>query len=383
MARKKIERNISYDDIRDTYYVNLDYGKDQSGTRIKKTVTCKTKTEARKILRDHESKKDKQEAIFPKKITVAQWLDFWMDNYVNTNCEATTIYAYKNIINNHIDPYFENKEIQTLAPIDIQKYYTYELTEVGLSPNTVKKHHVLLKTALKAAYTSGIVSKNPLDFVEAPKEVEKNIHYYKLEDLQRLLEVSEGTRFELPVKLGGLLGMRREEMCGLKWENVNLDDCTLCISVVRTAAGADQIIKNPKTKTSHRTLKFDEGIKESFLREKEKQKQNKKLFPDKYTFNDFVLVNPLGVPYRPNYLSEMFTRFLEKENLPPLTLHGLRHTFASVANSAGMSLFDISKALGHSSPSVTGNVYTHVFFDAHENVTTAVSNAATSKKAKK
>jgi len=89
---------------------------------------------------------------------------------------------------------------------------------------------------------------------------------------------------------------------------------------------------------------------------------------DAYQNNNYVLTHEDGRPIRPNYASELFKRFILDNDLPPLTLHGLRHSFASVANAKGVSLFDIGKALGHSSTATTGKIYTHLLDQDHRNM---------------
>ena len=96
---------------------------------------------------------------------------------------------------------------------------------------------------------------------------------------------------------------------------------------------------------------------------------------EKNTITVDVVAWPNGTPIRPNYVSDRFTNLIQSNHLPPLTLHGLRHTFASLANAQGVSQFDIGKALGHSTPSTTGKIYTHLFDPTHENTVSSVSDA--------
>lgn len=124
MARKRIERNISYDDVRKKYYVNLDFGFGSDGKQIKKAQTFSTLTEARKALRAHEVKKDRGEVVKPNRLTVADWLQYWMDNVIRLNRAVTTAYAYDNIIENHIAPQLGKVPWQRLTPQKIQHDYT-------------------------------------------------------------------------------------------------------------------------------------------------------------------------------------------------------------------------------------------------------------------
>jgi len=101
-------------------------------------------------------------------------------------------------------------------------------------------------------------------------------------------------------------------------------------------------------------------------KEQSKQEKYKDFFGDLYDTGDYVIVNEQGKPIRPNYVSELFKVFIKENDLPPITLHGLRHSFASIANAKGVTLYDIGKALGHSTPSTTGKIYTHLLDQNHQ-----------------
>lgn len=151
MARKRVERNISYDDVRKKFYVNLDFGFGTNGKQIKKTQTFSTITEARKALRAHEVKKDRGEVVQPRQTTVADWLRYWLENIVRPYRAETTVYGYRNMIENYLVPRLGKIQLQALTPQKIQRYYTDLLTKTTLSSNTVRKHHDLLRTALDVA----------------------------------------------------------------------------------------------------------------------------------------------------------------------------------------------------------------------------------------
>ena len=101
MARKVIERNISYDDIRGKYYVTLHHGV-KKGKQIKTTETFTKKRDAKRRLIEFESERDKGEAVMPNSYTLSEWLDYWLENIVLTSCAKTTYTGYKYIVYNHI-----------------------------------------------------------------------------------------------------------------------------------------------------------------------------------------------------------------------------------------------------------------------------------------
>ena len=133
-------------------------------------------------------------------------------------------------------------------------------------------------------------------------------------------------------------------------------------------AGNTVVTKDPKTSTSVRTLYMTEDIEDLLKREKEKQESYKQALGNGYQDSGYVFTHEDGRPVRPNYASDLFKKFIEDNNLPPLTLHGLRHSFASIANSKDIPMYDIGKALGHSSPSTTSRIYAHLLDRDHEEI---------------
>lgn len=366
MARTRVETNISYDDVKKLYYVTFDYGKDENGKRNKPTKTFISKSEAKKALKEFEANRTKGTLVMPKKTTLQEWLTYWMENVIKPTREETTIYGYQKIIDNHIVPELGNIPVQELKAQQIQRYYANMAKEKGLSPNTIRKHHDLLNSALKLAVKQEVIMNNPLDKVETPKLKETDIGFYSPEQLNELLEAVKGDRLEAIVYLGGMAGLRREEICGLKWSNIDFDKKIIHVVQVRTAAGKNEVVKDPKSKSSKRDISIPDSMLNVLKKEKAKQEENKEYLGAGYIGGDLIAVHEDGKPYRPNYLSEIFTRFIKTNNFSYITLHGLRHSFASAANAAGVSLFDISKTLGHSNTAITGKIYTHVTDKAHE-----------------
>ena len=179
----------------------------------------------------------------------------------------------------------------------------------------------------------------------------------------------------LAVKLAGSLGLRREEICGLKWESVDFQRRVVHIKEARTAYGATVVQKETKNRSSMRTLFMPDELYELLRREKARQEQERAIRGGDYAASGHVVLDREGLPYSPNALSLAFTRFVRRNNLPRLTFHGLRHTFATIASCQGASLFDIGKALGHSTPSTTGRIYTHLVDRTHEETLLLVSAA--------
>lgn len=380
MARKAVERNIAYDDQRKLYYVSMELGRDENGKRIKQYRTFPTLAAARNGLRDFhaglERERELERKLAPaQELDLSHWLEYWMDSIVRPNRAETTVYAYQKIIDNHIDPALGTVPLKRLTPKMVQEYYTEIQRANGLSSNTMRRHHDLLSSALRSAVRQDVIPASPMERVEPPRVRTTESYFYNNQELKLLYQKIEGNILELAVKLAGSLGMRREEICGLKWENVDLQRHLVLIREARTAYGATIVQKETKNRSSVRTLYLPDEVYLLLEQEQARQQQERCLQSPTYNPTDHVILDAKGVPYSPNALSLAFTRFVRKNHLPRLTLHGLRHTFATIASAQGVPLFDIGKAMGHSTPATTGRIYTHLVDRTHEETLLLVSAA--------
>ena len=340
----------------DKYRVCFDYGVDRSGKRIRKYRTFDTKRDATRAFNEHKVKMDKGTQVLPSEYTFAQWLDYWYKDIILPQIEETTAYGYRGMIENYLKPQLGEIRLQKLTARDIQQYYTWLMGEKELSPNTVIKHHNLLTNTLNAAERQEYITKNPMRAVSPPKKRQREAKFYTPEQLGTLLDKAVGTRLELPVYICAYLGLRRGELCGLRWSDIDLEHQTITIENTRTQAGKKEIEKGTKTASSTQACRAT--------------------YKNAYDDNDYVIVMEDGKPFRPNYLSELFGKFLADNDLPKIVLHELRHTFASLSNQAGIPAYNIGKALGHSTPATTQKIYTHLLDQTHTQAVEGVAAIA-------
>ena len=360
----------------DKYRVCFDYGIDREGNRVRKYRTFDTKRDATRAFNEHKVKMDKGTQIMPSEYTFAQWLDYWYKDIILPQIEETTAYGYRGMIENYLKPQLGEIRLQKLTARDIQQYYTWLMGEKELSPNTVIKHHNLLTNTLNAAERQEYITKNPMRAVSPPKKRQREAKFYTPEQLGILLDKAVGTRLELPVFICTYLGLRRGELCGLRWSDVDLEHQTITIENTRTQAGKKEIEKGTKTASSTRTLYLPDTLCDMLKAAREHQQACRAEYKNAYDDNDYVVVMEDGRPFRPNYLSELFGKFLADNDLPKIVLHDLRHTFASLSNQAGIPAYNIGKALGHSTPATTQKIYTHLLDQTHTQAVEGVAAIA-------
>ena len=313
--------------------------------------------------------------------TLAQWLRYWLTHMVEPHRARTTVYCYTNIVEKHLIPALGEVRLTALTPTMIESYYQWLGSEKNLSPNTVYKHHILLHTSLQQAYRHGALPDNPINRTTPPTTIPGCSHYYTPKQVAQLLALVQGHPLELPVSLACYLGLRRGEILGLRWKDIDLQGGLIFIRQVRTTIGHSIVTKQPKTAGSNRTLCIS-SLKNllGLLRDmyKLRVQQNHYCGPD-----DYVVLDTRNQPWHPNSMTSTFTNFAAACGLPPITLHGLRHTFASMASNARVPMYQISQAMGHSSTATTQRIYTHLFDLTHGEVLNAVAKSIPTPKAPK
>ena len=310
----------------DKYRVCFDYGVDREGKRVRKYRTFDTKRDAIRAFNEHKVKMDRG----------------------RRSCRANT----------------RSRSGLTTGTIILSCHRSSKRR------HTVIKHHNLLTNTLNAAERQEYITKNPMRAVSPPKKRQREAKFYTPEQLGVLLAKAVGTRLELPMFICAYLGLRRGELCGLRWSDVDLEHHTITIENTRTQAGKKEIEKGTKTASSTRTLYLPDTLCDMLKAAKEHQQACRA------TYKNTVIVMEDGRPFRPNYLSELFGKFLAANDLPKIVLHELRHTFASLSNQAGIPAYNIGKALGHSTPATTQKIYTHLLDQTHTQAVEGVAAIA-------
>lgn len=323
------------------FQVTFDHGR-VDGKRHKPTKTYDTLKEADEALTTFKFNKQNNLSATSNSMSVVDMLDYWMKHYVKDHCEETTRYGYNNIISKHMAPYFGDLKLSDLRPMHIQNYYSYLVKEKALSPNTVHRHHACIRSALNYGVSQEFTHRNAAIALTLPKKNHFEGKAYNEEQMDELLKKINGTKLEVPVYLAGKLGLRREEISGLKWKNVNFEERTINIVEVRTSAGKNVITKMPKTKESKRSLYMPDDVLEILLKHRSKQEYFKNLLKSEYVDSDYVYAKDNGEPYRVNSVTEQFNKFLRVNNFPKIRLHDLRHSTASILYENKIDLKSIS-----------------------------------------
>lgn len=376
MSRKTILPNISYDTQRRCYYAAM-YVKDKKGGKPRRTTRCFPTLElAIQALDRYNAGKVLSQGTGTEVLTVGQWLTYWLEQVIAPSRTASTVHGYQMIIRNHLAPALGQIKLTELTAPQIQQYLNRKQGE-GLCSNTIRKHHGVLHNALEHARKQELVRRNVAEYAVPPSSSRPEHHFYDSETMSKLFELLSGTSLEPVVKLAGYLGLRRSEICGLKWSHVDREAKVITIAEARTAVNGQSVDKGTKNQSSVRRLGYQglADMEELMERLWNQRLEEMAALGEKYQDGGFVVCHNGGKPYQPDYLSNRLQRVLRTTELPYVTLHGLRHSFASIAHSRNVPLFGISKALGHSNTTTTTQIYMHLFDDTHLSVVQEVGRA--------
>lgn len=277
------------------------------------------------------------------KITFKKIASKYLSVRKNTIAISTYI-SYENIINNHLIKYFGEMIISDITPLIIEEYTSKKSMEI--SKNTVKKHHTMLNLIFKFAIKVKLISDNPMKNIYAVKTTKPNTQFYRSEDLIKLFFCMKNTHLYGLVLLCSL-GLRRSEALAVKWSDINFENYELVVS------GKIDVLNNYsktlKNKSSHRVI----VIPKWFLDELSDIK--------KKSISEWVCCEKNGLNHMTaSSASHSFKYYIDKFNLKPITLKGLRHSCATLICSKGYNLNYVKDWLGHSTIKITADTYSHV-----------------------
>lgn len=294
------------------------------------------------------------------------FLDFmrdWLDNVMAYKVKENTLEQYNLTFDRYISEHkpFHGLKLQDLTPPLLQSYYS-EQVKAGLSPNTMRKHHANIHKYLNHAVRLGLIAFNPSTQVELPaKQKYTGATTCTPEQLQDLLQLFRGDPLETVLMLGITYSLCRSEVCGLRWDAVDMDTGTLHICHTAVKANSRVLYSDStKTATSNRVLPLTASMREYLGSVRERQEENKRLFGRDYTDSGYICVKPDGTPIDPDFVTHHFRRVLVANDVPIIRFHDLRHSAVNTLRKGGCDVKDIQAWLGHSDVSTTLNVYGHI-----------------------
>lgn len=361
----------------------------KTGARSRPTVYGKTPKEIQMKLLKLRSDAANGINLSPEKVTLAGWIEQWIENYAKLNKKEVTWRAYEMNYKAHIKESHIGKKLLTkLTTQDLQRFYKEKLESGrkdgsgGLSVGTVIKLHNIIRASLTQAEEENLIRINVARAVKLPSEREnrKEITPLNEEQITHFLNVIKGDKYFPAFLLELGTGMRKGELLGLKWEDINLETGELHIKRTLTRlVNGDLVFGPPKTKKSKRNIIIPPRALAALKEHHAKQNLWKMEHRDVYKDDDLVFAYALGEPVDPNAFYHNFIRKLGKAGLKHVSFHSLRHSVATILLNEGVNLKVVSDLLGHASVAVTGDIYSHVMKRAKQDTANTLDSILGSK----
>lgn len=334
-------------------------------------ATLPPKKQAEKLLLQKLAEIENGTYFEPSEQTVAEYLERWIEDYCKPNLRQKTWESYQLLIKLHINPELGKVPLIKLKPAHLQKLYSSKLKggradgkPGGLSSRSIRYIHAIIHEALSHAVKWEIIPRNVAEAVTPPKQNNNNTTKEKAQawnakQLALFLDaVKEDNLYPLYF-LAAHTGMRQSELLGLRWKDINFNKKTVKVEQIASRTSDGIIYQPPKTKTSRRTITISKEVvnvlkahrKNRFVHLANTEKQNDSML---------VFLSTAGTPIQAKNLLRHFRSVVNRLDLPPITFHGLRHTHATILLSEGWNVKIVSERLGHSMPSVTWDVYSHL-----------------------
>lgn len=333
------------------------------------------------VQKQNVTKNDKSNMLF------GDYMMYWLECHKH-NVSLDTYASYESQISTRIKPYFNTKGIslKDLISEDIQDFYnrcmngTLDSKIEKVSSNTVIHYHANIRLALEYARKKRWVPVNEADLVIRPKKKQYIGSYYNEEELEKMFQLFRGTKLEFAVFMAAYYGLRRSEVVGLQWKNVDFDRKVITIAhtvTEFTLKGKRIESSNDKTKSkkSYRSLPLIPKLEKLLIQIKQEQEKNRILCRSSYIekYKEYIYVDEIGNRIRPNYITTHFKKKLVDNGLRGIRYHDLRHSCATLLLSQDVSLKDIQEWLGHEDVSTTAKIYAHYDYRKKEKTAGIIS----------
>lgn len=360
-----------------TWTIKYELPRDETGKRRTKMQSgFRTEEDAQRALRKLLSTLDDGTFTEPTKQTLGQFLvDDWLPSLDTRGLRPNTVTSYRETVKKRIVPRLGGVQLQKLTAVHLNTFYADLVRDGrndgrkgGLSARSVRYSHTIIRRALADGMKWGRLTRNVADAADPPeasaarRDAQQARRFWSAEELSAFLKHAQPHRFYAALYLGANTGMRRGEVLGLRWRDLDLDNPEgPRLSVSQTVVAPDRKIEFSTPKTGHgRVVSLDPATVEVLRQHRVRQLEHRFAMGRDYRDLDLVFCEGDGQPVQPNHLSRAFDRLVQTSGLRRVRLHDLRHTHASLALKANVHPKIVQTRLGHANISITMDTYSHV-----------------------
>ena len=312
----------------------------------------------------------------PSKTTVESFLvGEWLPA-IEASIRPSTHALYSRIVDAYVVPRIGPRRLGNVTPGQLNALYAALLVDgrrqvggsrpAGLSPKMVRHVHTLLHKAFSDAVRWGSLARNPADRAEPPRPRTPEMKVWNLGELRRFLDEVAGDRLGPVWLLLATTGMRRGEVAGLRWSDVDLEGGRISVVQTHVIVNRRIVVSEPKTVKGRRSIALDAATVASLRQFRVRQLEERLALGGTWSDTGLVVVHEDGTPINPRTLSSAFTRHSRAAGLPSIRLHDVRHSYATAALAAGIPAKIVSERLGHANIAITLDTYSHVLPNMQE-----------------
>jgi integrase len=343
---------------------------DGKRNRRLKTIRAQTRKEAEKALSAFINEIERGHTTDKDNIRFKELVDIWIRDYASEQLAPKTFSEHKKRIENRIMPAIGQLRLKEIDGRVLRQYYgslrepnsRQDRRKGSLSPRTILHIHRLISAILEKAVKWGYIAQNPAKKIEAPKVARQQIKSYDEDNMSKLISAlgTADIKYRLIIFIAISTGLRRGEIMGLDWSDVNLENGE--INVTKSSQYLPELgvfTKSPKNEHSVRRVFLSPSVLPLLSKHRAEQDGEREKLGSLWHESGKIFVTWCGDPMHPDTISKWFTNFLKRKGLPPVRFHSLRHASASLAIAMGVNVKTVSSRLGHANISTTMDIYSH------------------------
>lgn len=363
------------------FVVDLGRGADGKRRQVKRRGFT-TKKAAQAALDQVRHANQTKTYVPPAKRTLGEYLETWLEGLPTSGLRPSTVDGYRRCLL-YVTPALGGRRLDHVTAGDLDRLYSellksgLRLREGGLSPRSVRYVHTVVQKALGDAVRKGELARNVATMADPPSAKSTRapeMSWWTPEQLRTFLGLTAAESLGPLFRVAAMTGMRRGEVCGLRWSDVDLEQSRIEVrQQLLTLRGELMFSERTKTDRGRRRIDLDPGTVAVLRKQERRQKEQRLLLGAGWNDSGLVFTNPDGTPLDPESVAKVFDRRVAKSGLPRIRFHDLRHTHVAHLIAAGEQPLLIARRLGHASSSFTMDRYGHLFEDAGSQAASAVA----------
>jgi integrase len=338
------------------------YVNQSDGRRVRRTFYGWTRKDVERRMTEVRDRSDAGGVITPVDLTLETYLNEWLTQIAAVRVRPNTLQAYRYNADRYLLPDLGGKKLANLSARDLRLYFE-SLRRRGVGVRTVKYVHGTLRAALEDAVREEILDRNPVRLVRVPAPPKVDRVPLSVQEVRALLKSSRGDRLHAMLVVFALLGMRRSEVLGLRWDDVDLERGFLQVRRGLQRIDGQLMVLPTKTARSRRTIPLPGVVIDVLRQHRDAQEVERRQMAEGWPESGYVFTTPIGTPIDPRNCTRVVQDACKKAGLRSVRLHDFRHGCVSVLLGLGVPPRTAMDIAGHSTIEMTMNVYGHVTLD--------------------